>query len=218
MGSIHRAAMTRVSSLVEMLFMIKLPRRAACLPGSFYARSTEIVARELIGKALLHKVDGQWIGGIIVETEAYLASDDPASHSARGQTKSNASMFASPGTLYVYPIHAKYCMNAVTGPIGEGTAVLIRALEPIWGIAAMQTSRGQQDLRRLTRGPAMLCQSLSVDRQHDGLCLVRNTGFRVACTGAEPNVATTERIGISKAVDRQLRFVDQDSRYLSRPL
>lgn len=197
--------------------MIKLPSRKDSLPRSFYESATEVVGRELIGKALLHKVDGAWIGGLIVETEAYLADDDPASHSARGQTKSNGSMFARPGTLYVYPIHAKYCMNAVTESEGQGTAVLIRAIEPIWGIEKMQNHRGFEDLRRLTRGPAMLCQALAVDRSHDGIDLIADKQFRIANVASDPPaIVTTERIGISKARELPLRFVAKGSRFASR--
>ena len=114
------------------------------------------------------RVPDQILGGLIVETEAYLAADDPASHSHRGPTPRNRSMFAEPGTLYVYSIHAKYCMNAVTEAEGVGSAVLIRAMEPIWGIELMQFARGTEDRLRLCRGPAMLCQALSIDRSYDG--------------------------------------------------
>ena len=126
-----------------------------------------MVARELLGKVLLRKLRGQWLGGRIVETEAYLAAGDPASHSAAGKKRSNAAMFGPPGTLYVYPIHARFCMNAVTEKEGTGSAILIRAIEPIWGMERMHEHRGTDDPRRLTRGPAMLCQALQVDRALD---------------------------------------------------
>ncbi|MEO1529408.1 MAG: DNA-3-methyladenine glycosylase [Planctomycetota bacterium] len=189
------------------------------LPRSFYDRPTSEVARDLIGKALLHHVDGCWRGGWIVETEAYLHQRDPASHSARGPTRSNASMFEAPGTLYVYPIHAKYCLNAVTQAKGEGTAVLIRAIEPVWGVESMRIARGIEAIKRLTSGPAMLCQALSVSRDDDGRCLIQDPRLGIFTDDNRPasKVATTKRIGISKAVDRKLRFVDSASRFLSRP-
>ena len=198
--------------------MSQRPIQAERLRSTFYDRTTPIVARELVGKALLLRQDDQWLGGWIVETEAYLDSGDPASHSARGLTASNASMFASPGTLYVYPIHAKYCLNAVTQCQGEGAAVLIRAIEPIWGIQAMQHSRGYQDLRRLTRGPAMLCQALGVTHGDDGRCLISDQGLGIfnSPTAPERRVRSTKRIGISKARHRNLRFIDPDSTFLSR--
>ena len=177
-----------------------------------------MVARDLIGKALLHRVDDRWLGGWIVETEAYLHHRDPASHSARGRTASNASMFAAPGTLYVYPIHAKVCLNAVTEPLGRGAAVLIRAIEPVWGIERMMSARGHQDLRRLTRGPAMLCQALHIDRRDDGRDLTTDPDLGIfdPATAERRQVQATKRIGISKAQHRNLRFVDPESQHVSR--
>ncbi len=166
-----------------------------------------MIARELLGKALLRRVGGEWLGGFIVETEAYLAAGDLASHSARGQTKSNAAMFGPAGTLYVYPIHAKYCMNVVTDQSGQGSAVLIRAIEPVWGIDQMMRNRGTNRLRQLTRGPAMLCQSLQVDRQQDKLDLVTDNEVWIAdWQGPTPTIVATPRIGISCASDLPLRF------------
>ena len=100
---------------------MKIPSKHSRLRRSFYERSTEQVARDLLGKALLRRIAGEWLGGLIVETEAYLSVDDLASHSARGETRSNAAMFGRAGTLYVYPIHAKYCMNVVTDLPGKGS-------------------------------------------------------------------------------------------------
>ena len=185
---------------------MKTPNKRDRLPRGFYDRSTEIVAQELLGKALLRKYGNHWMGGWIVETEAYLSSDDPSSHSHRGPTQSNASMFEHAGTLYVYPIHAKYCLNAVTEQKGKGSAVLIRAIEPVWGIERMIARRGLSDRRRLTRGPAMLCQALDVDRGLDGADLV--SGSEITITGGQssPVMTSSCRIGISRAQDLPLRF------------
>lgn len=186
---------------------MKVPSKNARLPRSFYSRSTELVARELLGKALLRRVGNNWIGGFIVETEAYLSAGDPASHSTRGPTKSNAAMFGSAGTLYVYPIHAKHCMNVVTEATGKGSAVLIRAIEPVWGIEQMMQNRKTAQLRRLTRGPAMLCQALQVDRALDKINLL-NSGELWITKGMEmlPEIIARPRIGISLAVELPLRF------------
>ncbi|MFK8114568.1 MAG: DNA-3-methyladenine glycosylase [Rubripirellula sp.] len=195
---------------------MKRPPLRNRLPRSFYDRPTETVAKELLGTALLRRIDGNWLGGLIVETEAYLPIDDPASHSARGETRSNSSMFARAGTLYVYPIHAKYCLNAVTQSEGLGCAVLIRAIEPLWGIEVMQGNRGQESLVRLTRGPAMLCQALQVDRSQDGLDLVGDRDLLIASADGGPlRIAATPRIGISKAQNARLRFLLRDNRYVS---
>ena len=190
------------------------------LPETFYDRCTIEVAQDLIGKAILRRVGEDWLGGWIVETEAYLDRGDPASHSARGPTAGNASMFAGPGTLYVYPIHAKYCMNAVTQGQGIGSAVLIRAIDPVWGIESMRRFRNHVDLNRLTTGPAKLCQAIHIDRRDDGRNLIDDETIGIFKLPNEPKrrVRAGKRIGISKAKQRNLRFVDVDSNYLSRKL
>jgi DNA-3-methyladenine glycosylase len=191
---------------------MKLPPKRCRLARSFYDRPTEQVARELLGKVLLRRVAEAWIGGFIVETEAYLPCGDLASHSARGKTPSNAAMFGRPGTLYVYPIHAKFCMNVVTESTGKGSAVLIRALEPIWGIEQMMQRRGTDRIRQLTRGPAMLCQALQVDRAQDKTDLVNGPELLIAepaeqvLSSGIGQIVVGPRIGISSAADLPLRF------------
>ncbi|MEM6469213.1 MAG: DNA-3-methyladenine glycosylase [Planctomycetota bacterium] len=190
------------------------------LSKAFYARPTAEVAADLIGNALLHRSDcGIWVGGWIVETEAYLGNRDPASHSARGKTQSNQSMFLDAGSLYVYPIHSRFCLNAVTESAGIGSAVLIRAIEPVWGIAQMRERRGLDRLGRLAGGPAMLCEALAIDRRDDGRSLLHDEHLGVfRPTGTvQRKIVKTRRIGISKAAHRLLRFVDADSKFLSRP-
>jgi DNA-3-methyladenine glycosylase len=148
----------------------KLGRR---LTRKFFAREPDQVARDLIGTFLIrYTADGRRLGGKIVETEAYLATGDPASHSVRGKTAWNRTMFAKPGTLYVYSIHAKYCMNVATESEEIGSAVLIRAVQPLWGIQEMSAARRQTDLRKLTRGPAMLCEALGISTVDDGTDLI----------------------------------------------
>ncbi len=195
---------------------MKIPSSQNRLPYSFYDRDPVQVARELLGMSLLRKTRGKWIGGQIVETEAYLANGDAASHSARGKTAGNAAMFGPPGSLYVYPIHAKYCLNAVTQQPGIGSAVLFRAIEPIWGLPVMQRQRGTDDLNRLTRGPAMLCQALGVDRSLDLSDLVHSSNvgiFQSAQTASR--VCCTTRIGVTKAQKRKLRFFIDGNWYVS---
>ncbi len=196
---------------------LKRPSLKYRLTEPFYDRPTTIVARELLGKALMRRIDGDWIGGTIVETEAYLPEDDPACHASRGMTPSNASMFGPPGTLYVYPIHAKHCMNAVTEAAGKGSAVLIRAIQPLWGVATMKTNRGHQELRRLTSGPGMLCQALQIDRRCDGISLTGDRNMIIAETDSKDKIEilATERIGISKAKADLLRFVIVGNRFVS---
>lgn len=196
---------------------VPTPDPSRGLRRSFYRRSTPQVAEGLLGKWFARRLGGDWIGGRIVETEAYLAEDDLASHSARGRTRSNAAMFGPPGSLYVYPIHAKHCLNVVTEQEGRGAAVLIRALEPLWGIETMQRRRGRERLRELTRGPAMLCQALDVDRRHDGVDLVSDPDWLVAEPSPEPpfQITCSTRIGLSRAADMPLRFFVNGNRFVS---
>lgn len=191
----------------------------------FFDRDPALVARELVGAILMRVTDsGTRVGGRITETEAYLASDDPASHSARGPTRRNRSMFARPGTLYVYSIHAKFCMNVATQPVGIGSAVLIRAIEPLWGLDEMRQARGQGDPLRLTRGPAMLCQALGITTQDDGIDLIdcpwlgihADRYFYDEKTATTSAVDVSGRIGISHGGELPLRYFAADSAHVSR--
>jgi DNA-3-methyladenine glycosylase len=163
-------------------------------------------ARGLIGWTLL--VDG--VGGPIVETEAY-RHDDPASHSYPGPTARNAAMFGPPGQLYVYLSYGiHWCVNIVCGAEGTGAAVLIRAFEPVHGMAEMRQRRGREAAAELASGPGRVGQSLAA-----GPHLIGRPAELVPPGSARRVIATT-RIGISKAVDRPWRFLDADSPYVSR--
>jgi DNA-3-methyladenine glycosylase len=183
------------------------PRLRRALPRVFYDRDTVAVAQDLLGKALVSRVDGLLTGGMIVETEAYLAVDDPACHAARGRTTRNATMFGPPGRLYVYGIHARHCLNAVTERPGRASAVLIRAVEPLWGVEAMSARRGTDVVRDLARGPARLCEALHVDLAHNGIDLTRRAEVSIhPWFEGHVSVRATPRIGISQATDLMLRF------------
>ncbi len=156
--------------------------------------------------------------GLIVEVEAYLADDDPASHSYRGPGRKNASMYKPAGTLYVYPIHAKYCLNVVTEPEGRGAAVLIRALEPCEGVDLMRINRSGAG--SLATGPARLCQALGVDRGFDGEDLIMSDRIWIEeCPLPNPDsqvrIAASRRIGISQATELVLRWFVDGNRYVS---
>jgi DNA-3-methyladenine glycosylase len=179
------------------------------LPRSFYNRDVTLVARELLGKRLLRRDRAGLAAGRIVEVEAYLGGDDPASHSYRGPTRRNASMFGPPGHAYVYAIHSRWCMNVVARPEGVPHAVLIRALEPLAGIALMQRRRGTERPLDLARGPARLCQALAIDRALDGWDLTLGRGLWIddlAPVEEKKPVAITPRIGVTSAHDSLLRF------------
>src|SRR5215218_5916594 len=168
------------------------------LDQTYFARDAVAVARELVGAVLL--VDG--VGGVIVETEAY-ARDDPASHSFAGSTSRNEAMFGPPGHAYVYRSYGiHWCLNFVCEP---GSAVLIRALEPLSGIDVMRRRRGLDDPRLLCSGPGRLCQALGITLAENGLALDRPP-FRLTAPDAPPAVGAATRIGISRAADRPWRF------------
>jgi len=182
------------------------------LRRSFFGRPVLEVAPELIGATLL--VNG--VGGVIVEVEAYHHTD-PAAHSYNGQTERNAVMFGPPGYAYVYRSYGiHWCLNFVCEAAGSASAVLIRALEPLAGIAAMRRRRGLPDVRALCSGPGKLCEALSVTRRHNGLALDRPP-FELRARAEKPGIAVGPRIGITKAVDHPWRFGLKGSRFLSKP-
>jgi DNA-3-methyladenine glycosylase len=182
------------------------------LTRRFFDRSVHQVAPELIGATLL--VDG--VGGTIVEVEAY-DHEDPAAHGFGGRTARNASMFGPAGHAYVYRSYGiHWCLNFVCEPEGVANAVLIRALEPTAGIAAMQKRRGMEDVRLLCAGPGRLCEALGVTRAHDGLALDRRPFRLIARREAVP-LAIGPRIGITKAADKPWRYGLAGSRFLSKP-
>ena len=178
--------------------------------ASFFDDDVVDVARRLIGATLLVK----GVGGIVVETEAY-GAQDPASHSFRGPTARNGSMFKEPGTVYVYRSYGiHWCVNVVCQP---GTAVLFRALLPTHGIPVMEQRRGMTAMHRLCAGPGCLTQALAIDARHDGLEIFAQP-FDFAPPPTEVPSVCGPRIGISKAVDLPWRFCAADGLYLSKPL
>lgn len=163
---------------------------------------------------------GVGASGRIVEVEAY-EPDDPASHSFRGRTVRNATMFGPPGRLYVYLIYGVHlCANVVLGPEGRGSAVLLRGLEPLRGTDRMAGRRGQTKATALTSGPGKICQALGVRRDHDGVDLFDDENEIRLVEPSQPHdrpIVVGPRIGITKAVDRPWRFGLADSVHLSRP-
>ena len=187
------------------------------LPKSFYNRSTLIVAKELLGKTIVHQIDKDVLAGKIVETEAYIGEDDPACHAARGKTNRTALMYGPPGFVYIYFIYGMYyCLNAVTEAENFPAAVLIRAVEPLVGIKKMQQLRGTSNLRNLTTGPGKLCMAFGLDKSQNGVDLY-NSELRIAEgeTIAESEIATTTRIGISAGKDFPWRFYIKRNKFVS---
>jgi len=184
------------------------PREAAAswrqLSREFYDRETALVARELLGKYLVH---GERVGRI-VEVEAYLGPHDRAAHSARGRTKRNEVMFGPPGHAYVYMIYGMYfCMNVVTEREGHASAVLLRALEPV------------RNVNSKTSGPGLLCKAMQIDRRLNGHDLLSD-GFYIAASGdAAYKIVKRPRIGVDYAghwARRHLRFYIAGNSFVSR--
>lgn len=180
------------------------------LPRPFYDRDTITVAHALLGKLLVHRSAGVERIGRIVEVEAYLGPGDLAAHTSRGLTPRTRAMFGPPGHVYVYLIYGMHhCMNVVTGPQGSGTAVLLRALEPIAGIGPN------------TRGPGRLCKAMDIDLRHYGADLCSQELFIAQAPGPSIPVPTVERprIGVDYAGDwaaKLLRFYIQDNPFISK--
>jgi DNA-3-methyladenine glycosylase len=189
------------------------------LPASFYNRDPVTVARELLGQFLVREFDGRVLAGRIVETEAYLSTDDQASHAYGGRTVRNATMFGPPGRAYVYLSYGlHHCVNVVTEREGIASAVLLRAVEPLVGMDIMQTRRGIEAPTRLACGPGNLCHALAIDRQLDTWDLT--LGQRLWCarptSSLQVDVAVTPRVGISVGRELPLRFYVAASPFVSR--
>jgi len=178
-------------------------RRAfsAPLARRFYERPAAAVARELVGTILVRRTAGRLRAVRLVETEAY-GRGDPASHSFRGETARNRSMFGPPGHLYVYPIHQVVCANAVAR---SGEAVLLRAAEPLHGVSESPS------------GPGRLCRALGITRAFDGADLL-TSDVRIAAGTERPTSLTVgPRVGIQRAAERPLRFSWPEHPWVSRP-
>jgi len=177
------------------------------------------VARALLGKPLQVHRQGELLVARIVECEAYLGQDDPASHAFRGNRGRAAIMYGPPGRLYVYFTYGcHFCINAVTEQDGIAGAVLIRAAEPLKGIPTMQARRGRTALEDLGSGPGKLTQALGIDMDDNGRDLHRGEiTIRDAPEIPRDRIGATPRIGIRRAAGTPLRFVVKGSPFLSRP-
>ena len=202
------------------------------LPDSWFATDTRVLAQHLLDCYIVRiEPDGSRTGGRIVETEAYLTGD-PANHAYRGPTPRNRVMFERDGRWYIYRIYGvHHCLNVVNGPEGVGEAVLIRALEPLWGLDTMRLRRGRSD-EELTNGPGKVCAALAIDGRANGTSISGRDTKLILVTDAsdcgeyaiEPrlrcpptDVVALPRVGISRAKERLWRFTLLGNRYCSRP-
>jgi DNA-3-methyladenine glycosylase len=193
------------------------------LPQTFYEQDTITVAKGLLGCYLVHLEGEETTLGRIVETEAYLVND-PAAHSFRGKTTRNSVLFGPVGHAYVYFIYGLHCcFNVVTGQQGKGEAVLIRALEPLQGIAVMQKRRRVQKPTLLCKGPARLTEALAITLAYNGrplfegpLQMWSSDSLASSAPLSNDTIVQTTRIGITKARDLPLRFYLKGNSSISR--
>lgn len=190
------------------------------LDRNFYARKTEIVAVDLLGKIIVSECTaGALTAGRIVETEAYLGTNDPGAHAFRGPTPRTELLWGSPGYAYVYLIYGMYhCLNFVTETEGTAGCVLIRALEPLVGIPTMTKRRGLHlPQKQLTNGPGKLTRALGIDLKQNRTDLTATPlSVHAAYASEKFDVATTTRIGLTKGQERLLRFYVRDNKFVSK--
>ena len=187
------------------------------LPRSFYSRDSAQVARDLLGRVLIHESPEGSTSGIIVEAEAYYGEDDPASHAYRGMTKRNRVMYGEPGHAYVFLLYGvNHLLNVVTMPRGIPGAVLLRALQPLEGLELMMRRRGVSDPLLLASGPGRLSKAMGIDLSHNGVDMTRPPLYisRMRILG-DFEVEVTPRIGVRDR--RPLRFYVKDNPYVSKP-
>jgi DNA-3-methyladenine glycosylase len=202
------------------------PANIRALDRAFFSRDPRRVARELLGKVVVRQHSGALLTARIVEVEAYLGEQDPAAHSAAGNTARTAVLFGPPGHAYVYFIYGNhYCLNVSCEPEGQAGSVLVRALEPLSGVEEMAKARGieihsPKDLLRLTSGPGRLAQAFSITRVRDNGCdltsgdsnlWIGEDGYRAR------GIRLTPRIGITKAAEKALRYLLVENVFVSGP-
>jgi DNA-3-methyladenine glycosylase len=198
----------------------------SCQSRSFYERPTEIVAKDLLGKRLVRTITNNKkqklrLAGIIVETEAYGYSDDLASHAHNGPTGRNKVMFGDVGRAYVYFTYGNhFCLNVTARRSRiEAGAVLIRGIEPVEGVELMRKFRPIENALSLTSGPGKLTQALNITSALNGIDMTNSESEIYIEWGKGPkHIVTTPRIGITRAVDKEWRFIDPSSPFISRKL
>lgn len=194
------------------------------LGSHFYKRELLTVAKDLLGKIFVKSDGKNFLSGKIVEVEAYHGDFDEAAHSYKGLTKRTQIMFERGGYLYVYFTYGvHHCCNIVTGKKGQGTAVLIRGIEPLTGIRKMTRNRfggkkiREEEIFNLTSGPGKICQAFRIDRSHSGIDLTGDNIYILDSEKIKPNeIGISRRIGISKSVELPWRFFIKNNPYVSR--
>lgn len=194
-----------------------IPDMGSSLPQKYFLQKTELVAKQLIGKYIVKKEKDGFLVARIVETEAYLSEGDLSSHSAPGPTRRNKIMFEEGGVLYVYKIYGiHHCANIICEQEGIGCGVLLRAAEPVLGIAKMKQRRATGNINILCKGPGNLSKAFGFTLEDYGRSICSDSLFIQNTEDIEENdILSTKRIGISKSTDLPLRYILKNSRFVS---
>ncbi len=187
------------------------------LEREFFARPTLVVAAELLGKIIVYNKGKERLGGRLVEAEAYIGEEDPACHAHRGKTPRNSIMYGPPGFLYVYFTYGNhYMLNLVTEKEGFPAAVLLRAMEPLYGIEIMQQNRGVADLPEIASGPGKLARALGITTDQYGLDITGDRFYLVDDGYRCEEIWTSPRIGLKNGTDRYWRFYLRSNPHVSK--
>ncbi len=187
------------------------------LQKNFYERDPEIVAKRLLGKRLVRRLEEKIVEGIIVETEAYYGTKDPASRAFHGMRNYNRFMWDAPSKVFIYNVHNYWMFNIVAHEPQKIGAVLIRALEPLKGIEIMKLNRGVNDIYQLASGPGKLTRALKIDRSLNGILVAsKESEVLIADDQRLFEIETSKRIGVKRDMDRDLRFYVKGNRFVSR--
>lgn len=208
----------RKSNLLSRQSLVHLRLNYNPLPRQFYKRDTVDVAKDLLGKLLVRKIDAVVLAGKIVETEAYRAHDDPASHAFRGKTERNSVMFGEPGHAYVYFTYGNhFCLNVTARNHLPAGAILIRALEPIEGIEIMLKNRKVLEITNIASGPGKLTKAMSITIEQNGKDLCSHGELYIANSDSTNyRIRISSRIGIARATGKLWRFFTEGNPHVSR--
>ncbi len=198
--------------------MLRKSFKDPVLPREFYVRDPKIVAKELLGKVLVRKLEDKVLSGIIVETEAYYGFKDPASRAYGGIKKYSEPMLGKPGITFIYMVHGNWLLNIVTLPEGEASAVLIRALQPLEGVEVMKKNRGTENIYNLTNGPGKLTKALKITKELNEVDVTDEKSPLVVLKNGKLKfrVGASHRIGVKKDLPQKLRFFIEGSPYVSK--
>ena len=187
------------------------------LPKEFYERDPAVVAKEMLGKILVRKLDSEVLSGKIVETEAYYGENDPASKAYRGEKTFNELMFLDVGKTFIYMVHGNWLLNIVAHVKGGVGAVLIRSVEPIQGIEIMKKRRNVSNLRDLTSGPGKLTKAFAITKDLNGIDVAKEDSILIIIDGERENlkVRSSHRIGVKADLPQELRFFIYGNKFVS---